>query len=73
MLICWTIYVVLYTSSLEGRGADRNPWLAKMGIQYVIVICSMNVKETQRGSPETLSTFDTHDTARRQNNHNTSI
>ena len=59
--------------SLERRGADRNPWLAKMGIQYVIGICSMNVKETQRGSPETLSTFDTHDTARRQKNHKTSI
>ena len=59
--------------SLERRGADRNPWLAKMGIQYVIVICSMNVTETQTGSPETLSTFDTHDTARRQKNHNTSI
>jgi hypothetical protein len=29
--------------SLERRGADRNPWLAKMGIQYVIVICSMKI------------------------------
>ena len=51
-------------SSLEGSGADRNPSLAKMGIQYVIVICSINVREPRRGNPETLSTFGTHDTGR---------
>ena len=38
-------------------------------MQYVIVICSISVRETQRGNPETLSTLDTHDIRRRQTKH----
>ena len=39
------------------------------GMQYVIVICSISVRETRRGNPETLSTLGTHDTRWRQTKH----
>jgi hypothetical protein len=39
------------------------------GMQYVIVICSIRVRETRRGNLETLSTLGTHDTRRRQTKH----